>query len=146
VARRYDEKPLPPPMLVISKEEALRKINERIELGNKIKNSKIATLVELKYTRSEYYKWTEFNEELLSRIFDNTSIKDNYKRTVFTTSLYDVPLAEKIEELRDDFDYYLRNLESIRDRLELIAVSPKVVPQLPLLQQTLHHKSFLRII
>ena len=53
-----------------------------------------------------------------------------------------MPLAEKIEELRDDFDYYLRNLESIRDRLELIAVSPKVVPQLPLLQQTLSKKVF----
>jgi hypothetical protein len=79
VKRRNDDKPLPPPMLLNSKEEAFGKITKRIELGNQIKNSNITSLTELKSARAEYYKWTEFNEELLSRMFDNGSIKDQHR-------------------------------------------------------------------
>lgn len=129
--------PLPPPMLLIPKEEAFEKLTKRIELGNQNKNININSMEELKHAKSEYYTWNEYNEEMLSRMFDNTSIKDGYKRSFGFLHYGDRPIAELTEELRDDLDYYLRKLESIRDRLELIAVSPKVVPMPPFPHQTL---------
>src|SRR5260221_13469766 len=118
VKKRDNEKPLPPAMLLVSKEEAFEKINNRIELGNKIKNYKITSLTELKNAQSEFYTWTEFNEELLSRIFDNSTIKDGYRKTI-SIGGGEQSLTEEIDELKEDVEYYVRKLESIRDRIEI---------------------------
>lgn len=145
VKKRDNEKPLPPAMLLVSKEEAFEKINNRIELGNKIKNYKITSLTELKNAQSEFYTWTEFNEELLSRIFDNSTIKDGYRRTFRIGGGGEQSLTEKIDELKEDVEYYVRQLESIRDRLEIIEVSPRLSQQSssPSQQRTLSRKVFI---
>lgn len=112
-------------MLLISKEEAFEKISKRIELGNQFKDAKIISMEELKEIRAEFYTWNDFNEELLSRIFDNTSIKDAYRKNFFIGHNGNTPLAELIKEFREDVDYYLRKLASVRERLEIIEESPK---------------------
>jgi predicted nucleotide-binding protein len=144
VKRRNDDKPLPPPMLLNSKEEAFEKITKRIELGNRIKNSNITSLEEFKQVESESYTWNEFNEELLSRIFDNTSIRDGYRKSIYIGSISERTLTELIEELKDNVDYYLRKLESIRGRLELIEESSRIIsqPPFPSTQRTLSKKVF----
>ncbi len=110
-------------MLLTSKEEAFEKITKRIELGNQIKNTNISSMAELKQARAEHYTWNDYNEELLSRMFDNSSIRDGYRKSFGIGHMSESPLAELVEEFRDDVDYYLRKLESIRDRLEIIEVS-----------------------
>ena len=105
VKRSNDLQPLPPPILLHSKEDAFEKLTKRIELGNQIKNTTINSKEELKLAKSKFYTWNEFNEELLSRMFDNTSIKDGYRRSFGFAHMYDVPLAELAKELRDDIDY-----------------------------------------
>lgn len=145
MVKKRDNDPLPPAMLLVTKEEAAKQINKRIELGNKIKNYKINSLTELKDARSEFYSWTEFNEELLSRIFDNSSIKDGYRRTFGFAGGGEQPLTEEINEFRENVDYYLRKLVSIRDRLEIIEMSPRLSQQTPFpsQQQTLSRKVFI---
>ena len=144
VKRRNDDKPLPPPMLLNSKEEAFEKITKRIELGNRIKNSNITSLEGLKQVNSQFDTWNEFNQELLSRMFDNPSIRDGYRKSFYIGSISERPLTELIEELKDNVDYYLRKLESIRDRLAIIDVSPSLLqqPPIPSQQRTLSKKVF----
>lgn len=116
-------------MLLTSKEEAFEKIIKRIELGNQIKNTNISSMAELKQARAEYYTWNDYNEDLLSRMFDNSSIRDGYRKSFGIGHMGESPLAELVEEFRDDVDYYLRKLESIRDRLEIIEVSAGILQQ-----------------
>jgi predicted nucleotide-binding protein len=145
VAKRSNEvQPLPPPTLLISREEAFEKITKRIELGNEIKSHNVTTTAEIKQARSAYYSWNEYNEELLSRMFDNSSIRDGYRKSFGIAHIGEPPLAEQIREFRDDVDYYLRKLESIRDRLEIIELSPKLLLQSarPSQQRTMSKKVF----
>jgi hypothetical protein len=46
--RTSDEQPLPPPKLLLSREDAFEKIAHRIELGNQIKNTQIPSIEALK--------------------------------------------------------------------------------------------------
>jgi predicted nucleotide-binding protein len=144
VKRRNAPLPLPPPMLLNSKEEAFEKITKRIELGNQIKNSNITSMAELKNARSTFYTWDEFNEDLLSRMFDNHSVLDGYKMSFGIGRSDDRPLTELVEAFREDVDYYLRKLDSIRNRLEIIEVSPSIIqqPARPSQQRTLSKKVF----
>jgi len=132
-------------MLLIPKEVAFKKITQRIELGTQLKSTQISTPAELKQAQSNFYTWNDYNEELLSRLFDNPSIRDGYRKSFFIGSATEEPLYKQVEELRDDIDYYLRNLESIRERLELSDVSPGLEHRLhsPSQQKTPSHKVFL---
>lgn len=143
--RTNDVRPLPPPMLLIPKEVASEKITQRIEFGTQLKSTQISTPAELKQAQSNFYTWTEYNEELLSRMFDNLSIRDGYRKSFLIASAHEEPLFKQVEEFRDDIDYYLRNLESIRERLEIIDVSPRLQQQLhsPSQQRTPTNKVFL---
>jgi hypothetical protein len=130
-------------MLLSSKEEASEKITKRIELGHQIKNSNITSMTELKQARTGYYSWNEYNEDLLLHLFDNSSIKEGYRKSFFSVSIYKEPLDKQIEEFRDNVDYYLRKLESIRERLEIFEVSPRLIqPPLTSQQRTLSKKVF----
>jgi predicted nucleotide-binding protein len=144
VKRTNDEKPLPPPLLLVSREEAFEKISKRIELGNQIKVDNISTKEELEEARSRFYTWNEFNEELLSRMFDNSSIKDGYRKSFGIGYLYEPSVAVLVKDFRDDVAYYLRKLESIRARLEIIELSPRLVQPRPFRtsQQTISKKVF----
>jgi len=132
VVRRNDEKPLPPPLLLISKEEAIEKISKQIERGSQFKNSEITSMAELKNAQRAFYTWNDFNEELLTRMFDNPSIRDGYRKSFGIGHVGTTPLTELIEEFRDDVDYYLRKLESIRSRVGIIEESPILLHQSPI--------------
>ncbi|HYT43160.1 MAG TPA: nucleotide-binding protein [Methylomirabilota bacterium] len=143
VKRRNDAQPLSPPMLLSSKEEASEKITRRIELGHQIKNSNITSMTELKQARTGYYSWNEYNEDLLLHLFDNSSIKEGYRKSFFSVSMHEETLDKQIEDFRDNVDYYLRKLESIRERLEIFEVSPRLIqPPLASQQLTLSKKVF----
>ena len=101
-------------------------------------------MAELKNARSTFYTWDEFNEDLLSRMFDNHSVLDGYKMSFGIGRSDDRPLTELVEAYREDVDYYLRKLDSIRNRLEIIEVSPSIIqqPARPSQQRTLSKKVF----
>ncbi len=111
--------PLPPAMLVIPQEEAIEKIRQRIELGTNIKNLNINSQEEFEQARSEFYKWSAFNRELLSRIFDNRSIEEEYRR-IFSIGSNDErdPLPKRIHAFREDVTYYVNKLESYSRAVE----------------------------
>jgi len=72
---------LPPPSLVESRPNAYQKLQTQIEKGQQIRNRSINSKEELEEARAERSKWSKYNAELLLRLFDNSSISDEYSRS-----------------------------------------------------------------
>ncbi len=117
--------PLPDPELSVTREEAQKRINERIERGSELSKIAIRSPKEFDSALNEYYKWNDYNNELLKRIFTNSAFADEYYRS-YSFGGAD-SLEEKIKDLSEDFSEKIRRLESIRDRLELIPLTPDVL-------------------
>ena len=124
-----EEKTLP--KLLVSKEEAEKKIQERIEKGQKIRNQSIDSEHELDTVGKEAINWSKFNTDLLIRLFDNLSLKDEYENLSYYRFSDDEietrgVMGWGIPDFNDYVDLYKENmtnsiysLEGIRDRLEL---------------------------
>src|SRR4051794_4457046 len=76
--RREAARPEEHAYLVVPKDQFERELAQRVGLGEEIAGRDISTHDELQAARSDYYTWTEVNEELLKRRFttEATSIPD----------------------------------------------------------------------
>jgi predicted nucleotide-binding protein len=121
MARGKAPEKLPPPRLVVSREAAREQIRERIEKGIPLRDRQILSPEELDRARKERRKWSDFNTELLTRIFDNESVAEEYNRSPGMFSIpMDPSLGERIEDFRDDMATSITRLESVLERLDLI--------------------------
>ena len=112
--------PLPPPNLVEPRSSAFPKIQVQIEKGQKIRNSPIRSKDELEEARAERSKWSSYNEELLTRLFDNTAIADEYSAFYGGVISMNPSLPQMVGAFQRDMDDKITRLEAIRDRLDLI--------------------------
>lgn len=114
--------------LAVLPEEAQARIEDRINKGKEIKLIKINSEQGLESTRKEYYKWNDFNAELLKRLFTSEEISEEYTHYFgFAVGGMRPPsLGEKIQDFHEDVDDKIHRLESIEGRLELIPVSSSV--------------------
>lgn len=113
------------PSLKISRSEAGEKLRKRVEDGNEIRNTQVHTEEELETLNQKYKKWSDFNVELLSRIFNNEVIAEEYKSSrgasrVAPDSLWGNPFPTLYENFLNRISAKLNTLESIIERLELI--------------------------
>lgn len=107
--------------LLVSKEDAEAKINDRIEKGKELLSRQINSWDQLESVRKDYYKWSDYNEEMLKRLFSNDSLANEY-RSFFGAVIAGGPpsLGDEIKDLNTDIKEKIHRLESIRERLELI--------------------------
>jgi len=117
-ARNLGEVPLP--NLIVPRDSAKQKIKDQIEKGQKLNSVPINSQQELEKLRAERSRWSSYNTELLKRLFDNTSIADEYNRFYGGVLRIDSSFSELIDDFRDDMNDSINRLESIFDRLELI--------------------------
>lgn len=120
MARKQASEPLPPPRLMVPRDEAAAKINAQINKGLTLREIVIRSDDDLSKARAEKKKWSQYNVELLTRLFDNPSIAQEYNPPRAFIIGGDDYLEEKIQSFREDVDYYITNLESVLSRLELI--------------------------
>ncbi len=120
--------PLPPPNLVEPRDIAFQKIQAQIENGLKIRNRTIRSTEELEEAHDEHSKWSKYNTELLKRLFDNSSMADEYNRFYGAFIAMNPTLTERIEDFRKDMRDSITRLEAIRDRLDLIPEVTSTVP------------------
>ncbi|MEW6291289.1 MAG: nucleotide-binding protein [Thermodesulfobacteriota bacterium] len=126
MARKRTNPPEPkiPLELLVERNEAETKLNERIAKGKEIRKKAINTARELDDSEKQYDKWDDFNKELLKRLFSSEELCQQY------SSLVGVPvlvfqqkhLREEVEEFYEKIDTKNHRLESIIERLELIPV------------------------
>jgi predicted nucleotide-binding protein len=110
------------PNLLVSIADAQQKITQRIEMGHALIDRDVAAVESdsgLERARHEYEKWSDYNAELLRRLFDDQSIAKEYSSSWGAISIWERPLQEEGKELRDDIQEKIDKLEGISARLEL---------------------------
>lgn len=125
--------PKAPTELLVSREEAKSKLEERIQKGLEIKKAPINSEETLDTVRNEFRKWDAFNNELLKRIFTTDELAEEYRHWigVGASMLREPSLGEKIGKLHKDIDGKIHRIDSIIERLELIPlnmISPDLSP------------------
>lgn len=118
--------------LIVSKEEASEKIKNQIELGKKILKSPTNSEEKIEDLKNKKARWSDFNVELLKRLFSSDSISKEYQSThgvgrVVPYDPYRGGMAWKImvENLENDLKAKINKLESIFERLELFSEKSK---------------------
>lgn len=118
--------------LIVSKKEASKEIKNRIELGKKMLKSPINSEEEIEDLKNKKASWSDFNVELLKRLFSNDSISKEYQSThgAMRVAYYD-PCSSgrawgvKVENLENDLKAKINKLESIFERLKLFSEKSK---------------------
>ncbi|HKC64277.1 MAG TPA: hypothetical protein VKB86_11595 [Pyrinomonadaceae bacterium] len=78
MARKQTPERLLPPSLVVPRSEAATKIQAQINKGLPIRDMPIRSKEDLSKAWAEENKWSKYNSELLTRLFDNPSIAQEY--------------------------------------------------------------------
>jgi predicted nucleotide-binding protein len=102
-------------------------IAERIKIGKEFLNSRIPSMAILEDERKKYHNWSKYNLQLLSTIFSNNSVSEEYSYWGgFMLVGGQISLHEKVKEHNDDIKEKIGRLESIIERLELFEEAPLV--------------------
>lgn len=108
---------LPPPKLVENREVAHQKIQSQIEKGQQYREGFINSKEELEDLRAEWRKWSDYNLELLRRLFDNQAIADEYSKGYGVVSVPLYPsLQDRIKSFHGHVNAKITRLESINER------------------------------
>jgi predicted nucleotide-binding protein len=123
--------PQVPPLLTVPRSQFGQEVDERIQLGQKLRDLEIRTDDQLSAARNEYYTWDEYNAELLRRRFTTSEVADRYRGGAF--AIADPPpapddLSEWVRRYRGDVGRSIRQLESIKERIALFEESPQARP------------------
>jgi len=112
--------------LLIPTDEAELKLKERIAKGKELLGLPIVNELQLEEAKKEYRKWSDYNLEYLRRIFSTDEEAEKYKRFighVVSMGFYAIPLSTKVNDHINDIKEKLHRLDSLLDRIDLIAVN-----------------------
>jgi predicted nucleotide-binding protein len=73
-----------------------------------------------------YWTWSEYNEEMLRRMFTSPKIAEDYSASFGFAVGRERYLEDEVEELHGSIDDKIRRLASINERLELIPLAPGI--------------------
>jgi hypothetical protein len=134
------EEPKPPFLLAIPREEAERRITERIEKATALKQVSITSFDSLERAEKEYKTWSSYNTELLKRLFTSPELAEEYARWYGGGIAFvgeGRNLGREIGQYQENIDDKVHRLKSIRERLELIPEAPGAAPATPMDVETL---------
>lgn len=111
-------------VLLIPLEKAREKLGKRLQDGKHIKDTNIHSEDDFKNLKSNYKKWSDYNLELLKRIFANVIISKEYEYAsgplnVVPDPVFGNPLPILYDNFINTISVKLDKLESIIERLEL---------------------------
>lgn len=120
------QNPMERHQLLVSHEEARKKLEDRIEKGKDLKVNSSVSEELFEQLSKQYSKWDSFNSELLRGLFTTSEMKDEYDSfgSMFI-SLYEKTWNEKLKEFNSKIDDKNHRLASIIERLELISIASK---------------------
>ncbi|MYB95265.1 MAG: hypothetical protein F4039_05000 [Gammaproteobacteria bacterium] len=103
------------PSLLESRQEACQKIQAQIVKGQELRNQTIRSEDELEKARAESKKWSEYNKQLLSRLFTDSSIADRcWLFHDYTPAINAwLPSERTVEEDRTDDQYNSRARQNV---------------------------------
>lgn len=127
----------PMPKLTVPRAKAEAQITSQIEQGQQLLAQRIDKPEELEAAKNAYYKWDDYNRQLLRSIFDSPEVSERYAFWGIGGGSYtfQVELREHFQDIKEK----LRRLESIREQLSLYeepAVTAKFTPETQPLSKT----------
>lgn len=120
--------------LAVSVDDASEKITKRIEIGDELLAKQIRSWDDLEIAQKESYRWTDYNGELLKRLFTNETLSEEYEgssRFLMAFVGGEPSLSEDTDDLYRSVKRQLNSLRSILERLELFPVAASVASLLP---------------
>lgn len=116
-----------PVELAVPREDAKRRLVERIERGQDLTKAEINTEEGLEVATHEYQKWSAFNTELLKQLFTTEALSKEYAWWgIAVMSMGRESLAHRIAKHHESITEKLRRLDSIVERLELYPLASSV--------------------
>lgn len=127
-----------PPKLLMSKEEADKRLQTQIEVGLQLHDRLINSEDELDIAIMEANNWSDYNTDLLESLFDSSAIKNRYMRFNYhrlsedqidvcrLTGYYVPDLDDEVKEYRKSLARSINNLTGICERLELYGESSDI--------------------
>jgi predicted nucleotide-binding protein len=116
-----------PVELAVPREEAKRRLVERIERGQQLTKAQINTEDALEAAEHDYHKWSAFNTELLKQLFTTDALSKEYAWWgIAVMGMEHQSLGGKIAKHHESVTEKLRRLDSIVERLELYPLAPSV--------------------
>lgn len=98
--------------LFMKRDDAIKKLNNRIILGNQLLYTVVVTEAELKLEYSEYNKWNKYNNLLLTKMFSDDSLFKEYNTSI--------PILFIASSLKERIKVHFNNVETKIQRLEYI--------------------------
>jgi predicted nucleotide-binding protein len=130
MAKRPVSKPVEPDRpveLAVPREEARRRLVERIERGQELTKLPIDSEEALEAAAHEYQKWSAFNIELLKQLFTTEALSKEYSWWgIGVIPMGRESLGQRIARHHESITDKLRRLDSIVERLELYPLAPSV--------------------
>ena len=108
--------------LLVTAEDARQKIETQIQKGMDLLAPNIGGRLELDAARNKYYRWSDYNRELLKRLFSTEEFANQYGASIGVMFLGQTSLQEDVTNFRRDIERFINRLQSISDRLDLIPV------------------------
>jgi predicted nucleotide-binding protein len=105
-------------MLRVPRSRLDEEIAMQLDRGQQLLDRPVANMDEVKQLRSDYYTWTEFNEQLLRSRFSTSKVADGYRDVVIGFGR-DGSLYQELQWVHEDISRKRRQLESIRQQLGL---------------------------
>lgn len=106
--------------LLISHDEAAKKINARINLGQELVNRQIPSENEFEKFKADHEKWHKFNLELLRHMFSTQAMANEYENRGGGAFLMNQDWRYWEKREKEEISDEITKLESIVERLELI--------------------------
>jgi predicted nucleotide-binding protein len=109
------------PSLLLPRGDVAKALQDRIDKGRALQQTKFQNIEQLDDVRDEQDKWNDYNIEYLSRCFDVPSISETHSNVSgWGALIMNASPHQRISSFKDGIGKQVTSLESILERLELI--------------------------
>ena len=127
MVRKNTQQPPPSPLrLMVPTGEARQRLTERIEKGKDLRKLHITSPEQLKQAKNDFYKWSDYNTELLKQLFSDESMASEYSFWGVISVGPGVGFYDEVKGFLSDIERKIHRLESIAERLELIPFAENI--------------------
>lgn len=123
--------PRRPTSLCVPRAEAADRIQKQINEGEALLTVPIESEAQLEQLGEKKKAWSDYNEELLRRLFDTDELSEEYNAFYGFSFSMRPTFAQKIGYVHRSINLFLSRLRSIYRRLELYPELPEVQAQPP---------------
>ena len=117
------------PNLTIPKSEAKERVQSQIDKARKLLQMPIQSEGMFQAQKDAYTKWSDFNSELLKRIFENEHYSQEYAYTFGYVGAINATWDELADKLHSGLRKKLSYMEGFLERIDLIPAPPSPAPK-----------------